>query len=68
MMGGLCLLMLLPRAAYAYLDPGTGSYILQIAIAAVLGGLFMIKPFFAKIKQVVRKIFFRKHEDDQSAE
>jgi hypothetical protein len=57
-----------PRYASAYLDPGTGSYILQIVVAAILGGLFMVKPFFAKIKHFFRKFFFRKHRDDQSAE
>jgi hypothetical protein len=37
------------QKAYAYLDPGTGSYIFQLTIAAVIGGLFAIKQFWTKI-------------------
>ena len=43
-------LFFLPREANAYIDPGTGSYILQIALAAVLGGLFALKVFWKNIK------------------
>lgn len=32
--------------AYAYLDPGTGSMILQGVLAAVLGSLFFIKSYW----------------------
>ena len=39
--------------AYAYLDPGTGSYIFQVAIAAIIGGLFTIKTYWQKIQNVV---------------
>jgi hypothetical protein len=41
--------LLAPSASYAYLDPGTGSYILQMAMAAVLGSLFAIKMFWKRI-------------------
>jgi hypothetical protein len=37
------------REAHAYLDPGTGSYILQILIAALFGALFMLKVFWGRI-------------------
>jgi len=37
------------QKAYAYLDPGTGSYIFQVIIAVVIGGLFAIKQFWTKI-------------------
>ena len=33
----------------AYLDPGSGSFILQILIAALFGGLFLLKTFWKKI-------------------
>ena len=36
--------------AYAYLDPGTGSYFLQIIIATVVGAMYAIKHFWYKIK------------------
>ena len=43
--------------AFAYLDPGTGSYILQMLIAGILGGLFAIKTYWARIKIFINKIF-----------
>ncbi len=41
----------------AYIDPGTGSLIIQAIIAAVLGGLFFIKIFFKKIVSFFQKFF-----------
>ena len=35
--------------AYAYLDPGTGSYILQVIIAALLGMAYLVKVYWKKI-------------------
>ena len=56
--------LVLTREVYAYLDPGTGSYILQLVIAGILGGLFAIKMFWFKIKSFFVNIFSRdnKHE------
>ena len=53
-----------PQKAYAYLDPGTGSFILQLVIAALLGGLFAVKIFWNKIKIFFRNLFrrWKKHE------
>ena len=39
-----------PAYAYAYLDPGTGSYFLQIIIATLLGAMYGIKQFWYKVK------------------
>ena len=41
--------LLLVREAHAYLDPGTGSYIIQILIAGLFGALFMLKVFWGSI-------------------
>ena len=41
--------------AYAYLDPSTGSYILQILMAAFLGAIFTIKVYWEKILGLFRK-------------
>jgi len=38
-----------PGAAHAYLDAGTGSYLIQIAVAFIAGGLFMVKVFWHKL-------------------
>ena len=39
--------------AYAYLDPGTGSILLQGLIGAVAGGLFMAKVYWAKFRTLI---------------
>ena len=39
-----------PKSAYAYLDPGTGSYLFQIIIAFLAGSIFAIKLYWTKIK------------------
>jgi hypothetical protein len=44
------LYLLFPFEAHAYLDPGTGSYILQIALATIVGIGFAIKLFWGRIK------------------
>jgi hypothetical protein len=54
--------------AHAYLDPGTGSYILQIIIAAIIGSFFVIKPFFTKIKGFLKRLFSKGREDERSQE
>ncbi len=38
-----------------YLDPGSGSFILQVLLAALLGGGFAIKAYWKKIKAVFVK-------------
>jgi hypothetical protein len=34
----------------AYLDPGSGSILLQLLVAGILGGLFAARAFWGKIK------------------
>jgi hypothetical protein len=45
----LCLIGI-PFPANAYLDPGTGSMILQIVIGALVGAVTVIKVYWYKIK------------------
>lgn len=54
----------LAREAHAYLDPGTGSYILQMVIAGILGALFAIKLFWLRIKGFFGRVFSRDAEND----
>ncbi|WP_133136457.1 hypothetical protein [Legionella rowbothamii] len=53
--------------AYAYLDPGTGSLIIQSTIAAITGGLFILKTYWHKLKA---KLFSRseKVKDDNDSQ
>jgi len=45
---------------YCYIDPGTGSYIIQLIIAGLIGVSFAIKLFWKKIKNFFTKIFSKK--------
>ena len=44
-----------PGTSHAYLDPGTGSFVFQMIIAGVVGGLFTIKTFWRKIISFFKK-------------
>lgn len=52
--------VLATKSAYAYLDPGTGSFILQVLAAGALGGLFAVKTFWRQITDFLRRIFSKK--------
>ncbi|OQA00165.1 MAG: hypothetical protein BWY70_00776 [Bacteroidetes bacterium ADurb.Bin408] len=45
----------------AYIDPGSGSMIIQIIIASLFGGIVAIKMFWKKIISFI-KSFFKKPE------
>jgi hypothetical protein len=45
---------------FIYIDPGSGSYLIQAIIAAVLGALFYFKTIWWKIKS-----FFKKPKDNK---
>jgi len=53
----------------AYLDPGTGSIILQAVIGIAVGGLFAVGLFWSRVKTFFRNLFSRgekeKDERDQ---
>ncbi len=59
------LLLSLPVNAYAYLDPGTGSYIIQMLIAVFLGGLYAVKIYWQKIKLYFSKFFSKGSEENK---
>lgn len=50
------------QKAYAYLDPGTGSYIFQLVIAAGIGVLFAVKLFWTKIVLFFKNLFSKKQK------
>jgi hypothetical protein len=37
------------RPAHAYLDPGVGSYAVQVAIAGMAGAMFALRGFWARL-------------------
>ena len=57
---------LLTSPVYAYLDPGTGAFILQ-ALAVILASIITFFTFFInKVKSILSKIkkFFKKKTND----
>jgi len=51
------------KNTYAYLDPGTGSYLIQIIAAALLGALFSLRIFWSRIKKFLKKLLYKKSKN-----
>jgi hypothetical protein len=47
------------KLIFLYIDPGSGSYLIQVIIAAVLGTLFFFKNLWWKF----RSLFSRKKQE-----
>ncbi len=60
-------LLICSGTAHAYLDPGTGSYIIQIVIATMVGMLVSIRLFWQTIKSRLAGLFGKKakRKDDE---
>lgn len=60
----LIITMMIPKYTYAYIDPGTGSYLFQMLMAGVLGAAFVIKMAWQNIKSYIsNKIGTQKTDD-----
>ena len=57
------LALVAPFSAHAYLDPGTGSFIIQIVIATAATAAISVKVFWQKIKGLFSHFF--KHNDGE---
>ena len=55
---------MIPAFILLYVDPGSGSYLVQVIIAAILGALFYFKNLWWKIKA----FFFRPKKEDTEAD
>jgi len=55
----LLLLVVGDGSAHAYIDPGTGSYVLQAVAAGVLAAIFVAKNTWQSIVKAVCRIFSR---------
>ena len=53
---------------FAYLDPGTGSFIIQMLIAGFLGILFAVKLFWHRIKAFLVNLFSKGEKNQQDGE
>lgn len=51
-----------PGRAEAYVDPASGSYILQLILAGFLGALFALKVFWHRLVGFFKGLFARRPE------
>jgi len=52
------------KPAYAYIDPGTGSLVIQAVLAAVLTVGATVKVFWHQIKEKYRKLFGKDEQEE----
>ena len=49
----------------AYLDPGSGSYFVQLLLASLMGALFVLGVYRRKVTDFFRNLFSRNKTDDE---
>jgi hypothetical protein len=54
----------LVNVARAYLDPGTGSYIWQLLVGGLLGGLFAAGVFWRRTLVFLKRLFSGRKKND----
>lgn len=52
------------RTLFLYIDPGSGSYLVQVIIAAILGGAFWIKKFWRKLRSIFTRDKFTSDKNE----
>ncbi len=53
------ILLSIPQTAHAYIDPSTGSMVIQILVAAFAAVSYTVKSLLGKIKLLQAKVFKR---------
>lgn len=67
--GYFALFMAAERPAHAYLDPGSGTMIIQMIVAALAGALLSLRLFWRSLKENVMAFFSRGESSrDESSE
>ena len=56
-------LIVLPTNAFAYLDPGTGSIILQAILGFIAATIASVSIYWTKFKSLISKLFNKKKEN-----
>jgi len=49
----------------AYLDPGSGSFLIQLLLAGIVGAGFIIKVYWKKIKGLFTRSAPKKEDDSE---
>jgi len=48
------------QSVHAYLDPGAGSYVFQVILAFIIGGLYTLKLYWKRIKTFLSRLSVKK--------
>jgi len=59
-------LLNIPGKDNAYLDPGSGSFIIQIIIASLVGAGFLLRGYWSKLINLFRGTNSELDEDDEN--
>lgn len=57
-----------PLSVQAYLDPGTGSYMIQLLVGVFAGSLFAVKIFWGRIRVTLKSAILKIRKHEQSKE
>jgi len=55
-------ILILPATAWAYIDPGTGSYLFQLVIAGGLAALYTLRRYWHGVRTMMSSVLGRKHQ------
>jgi hypothetical protein len=50
---------------FGYIDPGTGSYVIQVLLGVLMGASVAVSIFWGKIKSFFAKLFTKKKIEEQ---
>jgi hypothetical protein len=50
---------------FAYLDPGSGSYFVQLLLASLMGALFVLGVYRKKVTDFFRNLFSKREADEE---
>ena len=53
---------------HAYLDPGSGSYFVQLLLASLMGALFFLGVYRKKVTDFFRNLFSKNQNDEENQE
>ena len=56
-----------PTDSHAYLDPGTGSLMLQAIVAGIFAGLFALKRYIVMMITILKSPFKRRDSTNQDS-
>lgn len=59
------LFLIFPKDSFAYLDPGSGSYLLQILLAGLLAASLTLKTFWRNLMGPVTRLFSKRSKENE---